>query len=73
VPLVHRPGDVGSGEIDVGFLVAFVVGTVVDLGVMVAMGTGRKTRFAFGPWLSVGTAFGLMWGPWAVHLWPVHT
>jgi leader peptidase (prepilin peptidase) / N-methyltransferase len=66
-------GWIGFGEIYVGFLAAFVVGTVVGLGVMVAMGTGRKTRFAFGPWLSVGAAFGILWGPWAVHLWLART
>jgi leader peptidase (prepilin peptidase) / N-methyltransferase len=66
-------GWIGFGEIYVGFVAAFVVGTVVGLAVMAATGTGRKTRFAFGPWLSVGAAFGIMWGPWAVHLWLGHT
>ncbi len=66
-------GWIGFGEIFVGFLAAFVVATVVGLAVMAAKGTGRKTRFALGPWLSVGAAFGVMWGPWAVHLWLVRS
>ncbi len=62
-------GWLGFGELYVGFLAAFALATVVGLGVMAAMGTGRKTRFALGPWLSAGAAFGIMWGPFALHLW----
>lgn len=60
---------VGFGELYVSFLAAFVLATVVGLGVMVVTGRGRKTRFALGPWLSAGAAFAILWGPWAVHLW----
>jgi leader peptidase (prepilin peptidase)/N-methyltransferase len=65
-------GWIGFGEIYVGFLAAFVTGTVVGLVVMASQGTGRKTRFAFGPALGIGAAFGVLWGPWAVHLWLAH-
>ena len=62
-------GWIGFGELYVGFLAAFVAGTVMGLAVAATRGSGRKTRFAFGPALSVGAAFGVLWGPWAVHLW----
>jgi leader peptidase (prepilin peptidase)/N-methyltransferase len=65
-------GWIGFGEIYVGFLAGFLAGTVVGLAVMARQGTGRKTRFAFGPALSIGAAFGVLWGPWAVHLWLAH-
>ena len=62
-----------SGELYVGFLASFLAGTVVGLVVMAGQGTGRKTRFAFGPALTLGAAFGVLWGPWAVHLWLHHS
>jgi prepilin signal peptidase PulO-like enzyme (type II secretory pathway) len=39
---------------------------------MVGRGTGRKTKLAFGPPLAAGAAFGVLWGPWAVHVWLHH-
>jgi len=65
-------GWIGFGEIYVGFLAAFAVGTAVGFVVMTRQGTGRKTRLAFGPALSIGAAFGVLWGPWAVHVWLHH-
>jgi leader peptidase (prepilin peptidase)/N-methyltransferase len=65
-------GWIGYGELYVGFLVAFLVGALSGVVVMAVRGTGRRTKFAFGPALSVGTAFGILWGPWAVHLWLHH-
>jgi leader peptidase (prepilin peptidase)/N-methyltransferase len=65
-------GWIGFGELYVGFLVAFVAGTVVGVVLMARQGAGRKTRFAFGPSLTVGAAFGVLWGPWAVHIWLHH-
>ena len=62
----------GFGELYGGFLVAFVAGTVVGVVLMARQGAGRKTRFAFGPSLTVGAAFGVLWGPWAVHIWLHH-
>jgi leader peptidase (prepilin peptidase)/N-methyltransferase len=66
-------GWIGFGELYVGFLAAFVAGTVVGVAIMASQGTGRKTRFAFGPALTVGAAFGVLWGPWAVHIWLHHS
>jgi leader peptidase (prepilin peptidase)/N-methyltransferase len=65
-------GWIGFGELYIGFLVAFVTGTGLGVVLMARQGTGRKTRFAFGPALSVGAAFGVLWGPWAVHIWLHH-
>lgn len=66
-------GWIGFGELYVGFLVAFVAGAVLGVTLMVAQGTGRKTRLPFGPPLCLGAAFGVLWGQWAVHLWLAHT
>jgi leader peptidase (prepilin peptidase)/N-methyltransferase len=65
-------GWIGFGELYVGFLAAFVTGTAVGAVLMASQGTGRKTRFAFGPPLTLGAAFGVLWGPWAVHIWLHH-
>ena len=66
-------GWLGFGVLYVGFLVAFVAGTVVGVVLMVRRGTGRKTRLPFGPALAFGAGFGVLWGPWAVHLWLHHS
>jgi leader peptidase (prepilin peptidase) / N-methyltransferase len=65
-------GWLGFGVLYVGFLAAFVAGTVVGVVLMVRRGTGRKTRLPFGPALALGAAIGVFWGPWAVHLWLHH-
>lgn len=65
-------GWIGFGEIYVGFLVGCACGAVLGVVLMVGRGTGRKTRLPFGPPLALGCAFGVLWGPWAVHLWLHH-
>jgi leader peptidase (prepilin peptidase)/N-methyltransferase len=65
-------GWLGFGVLYVGFLAAFVAGTVVGVVLMVRRGTGRKTRLPFGPALATGAAVGVLWGPWAVRLWLQH-
>jgi leader peptidase (prepilin peptidase) / N-methyltransferase len=62
----------GFGQLYVGFLAAFGIGAVVGLALMLRHGTGRKTRLAFGPALCAGTAIGIWWGAWIVHLWLHH-
>jgi leader peptidase (prepilin peptidase) / N-methyltransferase len=65
-------GWLGFSVLYVGFLVAFVAGTALGVVLMVQRGTGRKTRLPFGPALALGAAFGVLWGPWAAHLWLSH-
>jgi leader peptidase (prepilin peptidase)/N-methyltransferase len=65
-------GWIGFWEIYVGFLVAFALGAALGVMLMVGRGTGRKTKLAFGPPLAAGAAFGVLWGPWAVHVWLHH-
>jgi leader peptidase (prepilin peptidase)/N-methyltransferase len=45
-------------------LLAFFLGTVVGIGVMVAKGVkeGRKTALPFGPFMALGGVFGIFWG-----------
>ncbi len=63
----------GFGELYVGFLFAFVAGTVLGVALMVLQGTGRKTTLPFAPPLALGAAFGCFFGAWALHLWLPHT
>jgi len=65
-------GWLGPGELYLGFLAAFVAGTALGIALMARRGTGRKTLLPFGPPLALGAAFGILWGPWAVHLWLAH-
>lgn len=45
-------------------LLAFLLGTIVGLGVMAKRGVaeGRKTALPFGPFMAIGGVFGLFWG-----------
>ena len=63
----------GFKELYIGFLFAFVTGTVLGVVLMVLRGTGRKTSLPFGPPLALGAAFGCFFGAWALHLWLPHT
>ena len=65
-------GWIGFWEIYVGFLVAFALGAILGVLLAVGRGTGRKTKLPFGPPLAAGAAFGVLWGPWAVHVWLHH-
>jgi leader peptidase (prepilin peptidase)/N-methyltransferase len=59
----------GFGQLYVGFAAAFLAGALLGVGLMVARGTGRKTRLPFAPPLAVGAAVGVLWGGWLVHVW----
>ena len=65
-------GWLGLGEVYIGFLVAFVAGSVFGVVKMVVQGTGRKTALPFGPGLAIGGVVGVLWGPCLVHLWLQH-
>lgn len=65
-------GWIGFGELYVGFLVAFALGALWGIVVMAVKGSGRRTRFAFGPALSAGALVAVAWGQWAVQLWLHH-
>ncbi|MGH9045493.1 MAG: prepilin peptidase [Acidimicrobiales bacterium] len=65
-------GWLGPGELYVGFLAAFLLGTAFGAAVMVVRRSGRGTRFAFGPSLAAGAAFSVLWGGWIIQLWRGH-
>ncbi len=65
-------GWIGLAEVYAGFVVAFVVGAVVGIVLMVRHGTGRKTRLPFAPALAIGAVVGVLWGPWIVAHWLHH-
>ena len=55
-------GWLGYGHAFIVFLVAFGLGAVIGVGVMVATRGGRKTRVPFGPFLAAGALAALVWG-----------
>lgn len=76
---VRLAGVVGAGlgwlgfrQLFLGFLAAFVVGSVVGLTLMALKGTGRKTALPFGPALAAGCVVGVLWGGTLANLW-IHT
>lgn len=62
-------GWLGFRQLYLGFLAAFVVGSVVGLVKMAVRGTGRKTALPFGPALAVGAVVGVLWGGYLANLW----
>lgn len=56
-------GWMGVGASASGLLAAFVIGGVVAAGLMASGRARRGTAVAFGPFLIVGAAIGLLWGP----------
>ena len=67
-------GWLGLVHLYVGFLTAFLAGAVFGVVLMVARGTGRKTRLPFAPALSAGAVIGVLWGAAIIGAWfPGHT
>lgn len=62
-------GWLGFRQVFLGFLAAFVVGSVVGLTLMAVKGTGRKTALPFGPALAAGCVVGVLWGGTLANLW----
>jgi leader peptidase (prepilin peptidase)/N-methyltransferase len=62
-------GWLGYRQLYLGFLAAFVVGSVVGVAKMAVQGTGRKTALPFGPALAVGAVVGVLWGGYLANLW----
>lgn len=52
----------GYPKIIVAFYIAFVVGAVVSLFLIIFKKAGRKTQIPFGPFLILGTFFAWWWG-----------
>jgi leader peptidase (prepilin peptidase) / N-methyltransferase len=55
-------GWLGLGHAFVAFFVAFVLGAVIGLTLVIVTGRGRGTRIAFGPFLSAGAVIAVAWG-----------
>jgi leader peptidase (prepilin peptidase)/N-methyltransferase len=62
-------GYLGWGRVYAGFLVGFLLGSVIGLA-MVGIGrAGRKTAVPFGPFLAAGAVISAFWGQGIVDLW----
>ncbi len=55
-------GWLSFGSALVGLVAAFVLGAVVGVGLLLAGRAGRRTAIAFGPFLLVGAALGVLFG-----------
>lgn len=62
-------GWIGLLDVYIGFMVAFIVGSLVGLAIMIVKGTGRKTRLPFAPALVVGTVVSVLWGTQLINAW----
>lgn len=62
-------GYLGFRQLYLGFLIAFVVGSVIGVVKMAVQGTGRKTALPFGPALAAGAVVGVLWGGALAGLW----
>jgi leader peptidase (prepilin peptidase)/N-methyltransferase len=60
-------GWLGLGRAFVGFLAAFILGSVLGIVVMAVTGGGRKTRIPFGPFLAAGAWVTVLWGGPVAH------
>lgn len=58
----------GVGKVIVAFYIAFIVGAVVAVGLMMAGRVGRKSMIAFGPFLILGTMVAWWWGETIIKL-----
>ncbi len=56
-------GFVGWGSLGVGFTLSILLGGVASVLVMIFTRKGRRSRFAYGPYLVAGAWIGLFWGP----------
>jgi leader peptidase (prepilin peptidase) / N-methyltransferase len=55
-------GWLGWGELVVGSFLAFLVGGVFGVALMVVGRAGRKSAIPFGPWMLLGALLGILWG-----------
>ena len=60
-------GWLGLGRAFVGFLAAFVLGSLLGIVAMAVSGAGRKTKIPFGPFLAAGAWFTVLWGGPVAH------
>ena len=56
-------GWLGWGVLLVGGFLGFFLGALVGVGLIIFNRAGRKTAIPFGPFMLLGTLFGIIWGP----------
>jgi leader peptidase (prepilin peptidase) / N-methyltransferase len=61
--------DRGWPRVMAGFLMAFILGSVVGVGLMIVGKAGRKTQIPFGPFLAAGALIGIFWGDALLRWW----
>jgi leader peptidase (prepilin peptidase)/N-methyltransferase len=60
-------GWLGWGSLMVGAFMAFLIGGVVSIALVLFAGAGRKTKVPFGPFMLLGALVGIMWGQQLAH------
>jgi leader peptidase (prepilin peptidase)/N-methyltransferase len=56
-------GFVGWDALGVGFCLGILLGGVASLALLIFTKRGRRSKFAYGPYMVVGAWIGLFWGP----------
>jgi leader peptidase (prepilin peptidase) / N-methyltransferase len=59
----------GGARAFLGFLLAFLLGAVIGVALMLTKRAGRKTKIPFGPFLVAGSLISIWWGEGLVRLW----
>lgn len=62
-------GYLGWGRLAVGFFLAFFIGAVGGIALIVAKRGGMKSQIPFGPYLALGTVLAVLWGEPIVRAW----
>jgi len=62
-------GYLSWGRVAVGFFLAFLVGAVVGIGLMIAGRAGRKTAIPFGPFMALGAILATIFGEAILNVW----
>lgn len=60
-------GWLGWGTLVVGAFMAFLIGGVVSIGLVLFTEAGRKTKVPFGPFMLLGALVGVFWGQQIAH------
>lgn len=60
-------GWLGWGSLLVGAFMAFFIGGIVSIGLVLFAGAGRKTKVPFGPFMLLGALVGILWGQQIAH------
>jgi leader peptidase (prepilin peptidase) / N-methyltransferase len=62
-------GYLSWGRVVLGFFLAFLIGAVSGIALMIAGKAGRKTQVPFGPFMALGAIIATLYGRPLLDLW----